>query len=233
MARVSGFGGQVVTFGIDHASAVRAASVQDLGVSGTRARMTTSRGAVDLETPLIGRANLANVLAAAAVALQFDVDLETIAERARRLRPAAHRGEVIRLAGGVTIIDDSYNANPTATRLALDFLATEGGALRRVAVLGEMLELGDRALALHEEVARAAATRVDLLLTVGGSPASALAAAAEVAGMPSGRVRHVATSEEAAEVAAGLVRPGDLVLVKGSRGVRTDRVVERLKAEHA
>jgi UDP-N-acetylmuramoyl-tripeptide--D-alanyl-D-alanine ligase len=70
-------------------------------------------------------------------------------------------------------------------------------------------------------------------LTVGGAPASALAAAAEVAGMPSGRVRHVATSEEAAEVAAGLVRPGDLVLVKGSRGVRTDRVVERLKAEHA
>jgi UDP-N-acetylmuramoyl-tripeptide--D-alanyl-D-alanine ligase len=95
-----------------------------------------------------------------------------------------------------------------------------------------MLELGDRAVALHEEVgATAAASRVDLLLTVGGAPAMALAEAAVAAGMPRERVRHVATSQEAANLAAQLIGPGDLVLVKGSRGTRTDVVVDRLLAE--
>ena len=95
-----------------------------------------------------------------------------------------------------------------------------------------MLELGDRATSLHQEVGRAAArSRVDLLLTVGGAPAAAMAEAARAAGLT--RVRHCPTSEEAADAAAELVEAGDLVLVKGSRGVRTDRVVERLKAEFA
>ena len=130
------------------------------------------------------------------------------------------------------MIDDSYNANPTATRRALEVLGGSTGAVRRVAVLGEMLELGVQASALHAEVGRAAAAaRVDLLLTVGGEPAAKLAEAAVAAGVARDRVRHFATSEEAADAATSLVKPGDLVLVKGSRGVRTDRVVDRLKAE--
>ena len=129
------------------------------------------------------------------------------------------------------MIDDSYNANPTATRRALDVLASAQAA-RRVAVLGEMLELGDRALDLHADVGRAAAKgRVDVLFAVGGAPALALAAAAIDAGMPRDNVRHFATSDQAADAAVALVKTGDLVLVKGSRGVKTDRVVERLKAE--
>jgi UDP-N-acetylmuramoyl-tripeptide--D-alanyl-D-alanine ligase len=186
----------------------------------------------DLTTPLVGRANLANILAATAVAIEFDVPLDVIAQKAAGLRPASHRGEVVQLRGDVTVIDDSYNANPTATRRALDVLAGSAGASRRVAVLGEMLELGDHSVALHEDVGRAAAgARVDLLMTVGGAPAVAMAAAAVAAGVPADRVRHFATSDEAADAAVALVRAGDLVLVKGSRGVRTDRVVDRLKAE--
>jgi UDP-N-acetylmuramoyl-tripeptide--D-alanyl-D-alanine ligase len=229
--RIGRFSGRVTTFASDRAADVRATVVEDRGVEGTVAHVTTPRGEVDISTSLVGRGNLANILAATAVALEFDVSLASIAERAARLRPAAHRGEVVRLRGGVTVIDDSYNANPTATRRALDVLAA-GAGRRRVAVLGEMLELGDYAIALHADVGRAAAAAgIDLLVAVGGAPAEALAAAAAKAGMTADRVHHHATSDQAADAVAALVEPGDVVLVKGSRGVRTERVVERLKAE--
>jgi len=232
-ARLDRFRGRVVTFGIEQAADVRATAVVDRGVDGMRARVTTPRGEAEIATPLVGRANLANVLAAAAVAIEFGVPLTEIAAKAATLQPASHRGEVVRLAGGVTVIDDSYNANPTATRRALDVLAASP-APRRVAVLGEMLELGDRAPSLHAEIGRAVAhARIDVLYTVGGPPARAMSDAATAAGMPPANVRFFATSDEAAEATAALVGDGDLVLVKGSRGVRTDRVVERLKAERA
>jgi UDP-N-acetylmuramoyl-tripeptide--D-alanyl-D-alanine ligase len=230
-ARIGAFRGRVVTFGIENDRAdVRASAVVDRGIDGTTARLTTHHGAVELSTPLIGRTNLANILAAAAVAVEFGVPLDSIATRAAHLRPAAHRGEVVRLPGGVTVVDDSYNANPTATRKALDVLAG-GAATRRIAVIGEMLELGERSAELHEGVGRAAATRVDVLFAVGGTAAKALADGAIAAGMAAASVQYFATSDEAAEAASAIVRSGDLVLVKGSRGVKTDRVVDRLKAE--
>jgi UDP-N-acetylmuramoyl-tripeptide--D-alanyl-D-alanine ligase len=232
VTRGAAFAGRLVTFGIDRPAAVRASAIVDRGIEGTSARVVTPRGSFDVATPLVGRGNLANVLAATAVAVDFDVPLEAIAEVARQLRPAAHRGQVIRLSSGVTIIDDSYNANPTATCQALDVLAAEPSASRRVAVLGEMLELGAGADVLHESVGRAAArARLDVLVAVGGPPASVLARAAVDAGMGDGVVRYFATSDEAADEVAGIVRSGDLVLVKGSRGVRTDRVVARLEAK--
>ena len=227
-ARAPRFAGRVVTFGIGGAADVRATNVIDRGIEGMAADVVTPRGRVTIETPLVGRANLANVLAATAVALEFDVPLETVSERAAGLRPAAHRGEVVKLPSGATLIDDSYNANPTATKQSLDVLAS-ARATRRVAVLGEMLELGDRSADLHADVGRAAAARVDLLFTVGGAPAQALAAAAVDAGMARDRVRHFASSDEAAGAVAAIVSRGDVVLVKGSRGVKTDRVVEHLK----
>ena len=231
VARVPRFGGRTLTFGVDRPAGVRATRVVDRGIEGISARVVTPRGDIELETPLIGRANLANVLAATAVAIELDVPLPAIAERASRLSPASHRGEIVRLAGNVTVIDDSYNSNPTATKRALDVLACVG-ARRRVAVLGEMLELGDSAVGLHEEVGRAAVVAgVGLLVAVGGPPAAALANAAIRAGLARDRVHYMAASDEAAEVVARLVEAGDVVLVKGSRGVRTDRVVERLKVE--
>ena len=234
VARAAWFRGRVVTFGIERDADVGATAVVDHGIDGVHARVSTPRGDMDLATPLVGRANLANVLAATAVAVEFGIPLDAIAERAARLQPASRRGQIVRLPRGVTVIDDSYNANPLAMRRALEVLRTAEGASRRVAVLGEMLELGGGAVALHQEVgATAAASRVDLLLTVGGAPAMALADAAVAAGMPRERVRHVATSQEAADLAAQLVEPGDLVLVKGSRGVGTEAVTERLKAEFA
>jgi UDP-N-acetylmuramoyl-tripeptide--D-alanyl-D-alanine ligase len=184
---------------------------------------------VRLEIPLLGRSNLANVLAGMAVALDAGVPLPAIVERAATLSPASHRGEVKRLASGVTVMDDAYNANPLAVRRALDVIASEPHARRRVAVLGEMLELGPESVRLHEECGRAAVrSKIDVLVTVGKESARALGEAAVAAGLARAAVTHFADSTAAAEAVAALVQSGDVVLVKGSRGVRLERVVERL-----
>src|SRR5947207_3345522 len=195
VARRGAFPGRVMTFGIDHDADVRATAIVDRGIDGTSARITTKRGSVELTTPLIGRGNLSNILAATAVAEEFDVPLQTVATLAATLRPAAHRGEVVRLRNGITIIDDSYNANPTATTRALDVLARAEPGRRRIAVLGEMLELGVRASELHAAVGRAAAAaHVDVLLAVGGAAAAAMADAAVAAGMPRDAVHYFPAS---------------------------------------
>lgn len=233
MARVGGFPGRVVTFGEGPAADVRATEIQDHGLAGTTAVVTAGGAACELRVPLAGRANLANVLCATAVATELGVPLAEAAARAAHLVASARRGEVIRLASGVTVIDDSYNASPAALAHALAVLGGEPAA-RRAAVLGEMLELGDAAVRLHEEAGRrAAAAGLDRLVTVGGEPARALAAAAVAAGMAAERVEHVAASAAAAEIIAGWLRRGDVVLVKGSRGTRTDLVVDRITAERA
>ena len=226
------FSGRVVTFGLGDEADVQATAVEDLGLDGMRARVRTPAGTLALATPLVGAGNLANVLASIAVATRFDVPPDVIAARAAALQPAARRGEVLRLSRSVSVIDDSYNSSPAALAVSLTLVAGARGAARRVAVLGEMLELGDHATRLHEESGRRAArSGLDLLVAVGGPAARALAQAAVAAGMPADAVRHVPTSEEAAALAAALVRPGDLVLVKGSRAVATDVVVDRLRAE--
>ncbi len=230
-ARVVGFPGRTITFGSAEGASVRVTAVEDLGVDGTASTVVTSAGSVRLRVPLPGRTNLQNVAAAIAVAQLFDVPLEAVAERAATLRPAAHRGDVLRLGGGVVVVDDAYNSNPRALQAALGLVASERRFARRVAVLGEMLELGGQALALHEACGRtAAASGLSLLITVGGDAARALGRAAVAAGMAQAEVRHAETSAEAADLAATLVGPGDLVLVKGSRGIRTEVVVERLAA---
>lgn len=232
MVRARRFGGRVVTFGFSDSADVRAQDVHDLGLEGSQATVRTPEGAADLRTPLIGRANLANVLAATAVALQFSVPLSDIVSKAAWLRPMRHRGEVHRLARGVTVIDDTYNSNPMALERALQMLGAEPGAARRIAILGEMLELGATSIALHEQCGRiAASAHLDRVVTVGGEPARALGRAAVAAGVASVGVTHVGTSSEAAEIAARWVTSGDVVLVKGSRGIRTEEVVERLTQE--
>lgn len=234
MNRTGQFPGRVVTFGIDTRADVRATGVKQKGIEGTEATVTTRQGEVRIETPLVGMGNLANVLAATAVALEFDVTLDELRERAAHLTPAAHRGELLRLPGGITLLDDSYNSSPSALKRALEVVASTTGSARKVAVLGEMLELGSLSTALHRESgAAAAAAGLDLLIAVGGPAASELAAAAVNAGLPERAVSYVRTSDEAASVALRLVRPGDLVLVKGSRGIGTDVVVDRLKQEFA
>ncbi|MCA1562883.1 MAG: UDP-N-acetylmuramoyl-tripeptide--D-alanyl-D-alanine ligase [Acidobacteria bacterium] len=234
MQHASAFRGRTVTFGLDTPADVEATSVEHRGLFGTRARLRTQAGEAVIETALLGLGNLSNVLAATAVALQFEVPLADVIERAARLRPAPRRGELLRLPGGITLLDESYNSSPAALKRALETMAASTGSARKVAILGEMLELGSHTERLHSECGRAAAgAGIDLLIAVGGPPARALADAAADAGIPSRCVSYSATNHEAADLALQRVRPGDLILVKGSRGIGTDLVVERLKAEFA
>jgi UDP-N-acetylmuramoyl-tripeptide--D-alanyl-D-alanine ligase len=234
MAHAAGFAGSTTTFGLGAGANVRAVEVSARGLAGTSARLETPVGQARLLVPMPGRGPLMNVLAATAIALVFEVPLGAIVERAATLTSAPRRGEVVALGKGLTLVDDSYNSSPSALALALDALVAATPTGRRVAVLGEMRELGDLSVALHEESGRrVAASGVDVLVAVGGVPARALADAAVAAGMPAARVSRFETSEQAGPAVAALLRPGDVVLVKGSRGTRTDIVADRVKAEWA
>jgi UDP-N-acetylmuramoyl-tripeptide--D-alanyl-D-alanine ligase len=230
MARVPVFAGRRITFGMNEDADVRAVDVEDLGLAGSRARLITTQGEREIEVPLLGRGHLSNVLAAAAVALEMGIGLDHVVTTAATLQPSARRGAVLRLPKGVTVIDDSYNSSPSALKRALDVLAHTWAA-RRIAVVGEMLELGELSIQLHEDCGRtAAASGLLRLVTVGGAAARALGAAAIDAGMPSSTVLHFDTSAAAARQLPSQLTSGDVVLVKGSRGTRTDLVVEQLTA---
>ncbi len=232
MQRSRHFPGRRITFGESTVADVRAIAIEDLGLDGTRAQVVTRTQSQEIHVPLLGRAHLSNVLGATAVALEMGITLAEIARRVTRLKPSPHRGSVIRLRNHITVLDDSYNSSPAALKRSLQALASVA-APRRVAVLGEMLELGDASLRLHHECGQAAAQAgVGLLVTIGGPSAQALGEAAIAAGLPAAAVRHLATSDEAAAEVALRVTDGDVVLVKGSRGTRTERVVETLTAAY-
>lgn len=144
------------------------------------------------------------------------------------VRLSALRGEVVELSGGARLINDCYNANPLSMRAALADLATQSASGRRIAVLGDMLELGPGEVALHREVGEAAARAgVDVLVTVGPL------AAHMAEGFGDGEVTKAADAAQAAEIAARLLGPGDVVLVKASRGIGLELVAERLAGAHA
>lgn len=230
MARVKNFAGRTVTFGTSEHANIRAIDVEDLGLDGTRAVLVTPVGQRDLKVPLLGRGHLMNVLCGAAVALEMGIELDAIVERASHLQPSSRRGAILRLPKGVTVIDDSYNSSPSALMRSLEVISRSWGA-RRIAVLGEMLELGDLSDQLHRDCGRAAATsKLAKLFTIGGEPARAMGEAAVGAGLPRAAVTHFDNSTEAAPAIASQITSGDVVLVKGSRGTRTDLVVERLTA---
>ncbi|HUE86741.1 MAG TPA: UDP-N-acetylmuramoyl-tripeptide--D-alanyl-D-alanine ligase [Vicinamibacterales bacterium] len=232
MARVGPFAGRRTTFGLAADADVRGEALQDLGLDGTRLNVRTRQGVVEVHTPLLGRGNASNLLAAVAVATHFGIPLNEIADRASRLRPAAHRGAVLRLPTGVVVVDDSYNSSPTALQRALEVVAHETRATRKAAVLGEMLELGEHSLQLHRACGEAAAAAgLDRLIAVGGAAAQALAEAAVRTGMPADAVTWTASSGAAADLIVSWLASGDLVLVKGSRGINTDAVVDHITEE--
>jgi UDP-N-acetylmuramoyl-tripeptide--D-alanyl-D-alanine ligase len=229
MAHVTRFAGRRVTFGESAGADVRATAVVDRGFDGTAADVVTREGTWSIQVPLPGRVQLLNVLAAAAVALELGITPAEIAARTATLAPVARRGRTTRRADGARIVDDSYNASPAAAEAMLTALAATPTAGRRVAVLGEMLELGEAARDLHEAVGRAAARAgVQMLVAIGGPAADGLAAGAIAGGLPGSHIYRFRDSADAAGPVTRLVAAGDLVLVKGSRGSRTDLVADRL-----
>jgi UDP-N-acetylmuramyl pentapeptide synthase len=174
-----------------------------------------------------GRHNVTNALAAAGVGLALGITLERISQGLESARPAKGRC-VWRRAGALRILDDTYNANPVSVRAALDTLGTSAGGMRRVVVLGDMLELGPIAEAEHREMGRAvAASGAAEFVGLGRWSRTAVEAARE-AGL--GESHHAETFEDTVAHLLKRLAPGDAVLVKGSRGMRMERVVDALLA---
>jgi UDP-N-acetylmuramoyl-tripeptide--D-alanyl-D-alanine ligase len=207
---------------------IRATGLQPAS-SGQRFDLEIDGQRIPLALPCVGAHNVGNALLAAAVGHALGLDARTIATGLERFVPPPMRLEVLELPGGARIWNDAYNANPASTAAALAALAAEPAA-RRIAVLGEMWELGAAAPEYHAAAGRAAAgAGVDFLLAVGRF-AEETASAAVAAGLPAARVRTAESAEAAGRELQDDLRPGDLVLVKGSRGARMEDVVQRLRA---
>jgi UDP-N-acetylmuramoyl-tripeptide--D-alanyl-D-alanine ligase len=193
------------------------------GSASTEVRIRHGAQLMTLRPSFAQRHNLSNLLAAVAAARALGLTPEGDLE----VRFSALRGERIALPGGITLVNDCYNANPMSMRAAIDDLA-ETAPARRVAVLGDMLELGSVAgPSLHREVAEYASARgVEVLITVGPQ-------AAAMANTFAGEAHSVPDAQAAGELLEGLLREGDTVLVKGSRGVGLERVAQVLEAEGA
>lgn len=220
--------GRTLTFGIEEAADVSAAEIDTNSLGLIRFQLRTPRGSATAQLPMSGRHNLMNALAAATVATIFEMDAEAIAAALKTARPPKMRGEVLDFAGGFTVVDDSYNSNP---RSLLNMVRTvaEGGQRyqRRIVVAGEMLELGEEEERLHREAgSEIAQTGVDMLWGVRGL-AQKIVEGAQAAGLAA--TKFFPDSEAAAVALLAEVKSGDLVLIKGSRGVATDRIVSELR----
>lgn len=177
---------------------------------------------------LRGAHNVANACAAAAVGRAFGMDLAVIADALAGAEPEAGRQEMLRARGGFTVVNDAYNANPDSMRAALATLCALEVSGRRIAVLGDMGELGEHAAACHAGIGELAATLPLGLLVCVGELAQGIARAAEAAGMPAGRIVRAASVAEVLGELDAYVEPGDAVLVKASRFMGLERVVEGL-----
>ncbi len=216
---------RAVTYGFAPGADVTAADVESAGFEGMRfvLRLPGGRSA-PVRLPGLGRMAVHNALAAAAVGGAAGLQLPEIVAGLEAGWAAPHRTNLIRV-GEVTVVDDSYNASPGAVRAALDLLAGLPG--RRLAVLGEMLELGNAAAEGHRSVGEAAAGIVDLLVVVGRG-ARGIADGALAAGLPPQRLVFAPDRVAALDALRARLRPGDVVLVKASRGIELDVLVAEL-----
>jgi UDP-N-acetylmuramoyl-tripeptide--D-alanyl-D-alanine ligase len=223
------FKGKVVTFGIKPTACggagvpadVRAENIEVLGPEGTRFDLVVQEVRQPVQSLLLGKHNVYNVLAAAAIALEHGIIPSEIAATLPSLQAADKRGQVVQL-GNITVLYDCYNSSPKALMAAVDTLAAMP-ARRRIVVAGEMLELGTTGEQLHRESGQyIAGSKLDILLGVRGL-AKPLVEAASEAGMTA---EFVATPEEAGEWLARETREGDVVLLKASRGVKLEKALE-------
>jgi UDP-N-acetylmuramoyl-tripeptide--D-alanyl-D-alanine ligase len=216
-----------VTYGFADDADVGAEAVVPAGLDGMRFVLRADGVRQAVSIPTLGRLSVHNALAAAAVGRAAGLSFDEIAAGLAAGWSAPHRVELVRL-GTVTLVDDTYNASPRSVVAALDLLTGLPG--RRGAVLGEMLELGEAADEGHRAVGEAAARTVQWLVVVGPG-AGGIADGALAAGMDPARIVRVRDTETALEAIPPRLRDGDVVLLKASRGIALDRVVDGLRAE--
>jgi UDP-N-acetylmuramoyl-tripeptide--D-alanyl-D-alanine ligase len=216
-----------LSYGFAADADVGAEEVISAGVAGMRFVLRTDDGRRPVTIPTLGRLSVHNALAGAAVGRAAGLTVHEIATGLSSGWSAPHRAQLVRL-GAVTIIDDTYNASPRSVVAALELLSGLPG--RRGAVLGEMLELGEASEEGHRVVGEAAARTVDWLVVVGAG-ARAIAAGAAAAGLDKKDIIRVPDAETALEAIPPRLRDGDVVLVKASRGIALERVVDGLRRE--
>jgi UDP-N-acetylmuramoyl-tripeptide--D-alanyl-D-alanine ligase len=219
--------GNTITYGIEQKADVTASDIEMTRFGQTRFVLNSPNGKAETILQLSGRHNVLNALAAAAVGFTFGMTTLEIADALKTIAPPSQRGEVLHFQEGFTVINDSYNSNPVAL-LGMVKTLIDGGksAKRKIVVAGEMLELGESEKEIHAETGKQlAASGIDFLIGVRGL-AREMTESAKDAGLS--ETIFFNSSDEAGEFLAKEVKAGDLVLVKGSRGVRTEKVVEKL-----
>src|SRR5690242_16603366 len=236
--RVAAFGtfapGRVLTYGIEKQAFFMAAEIEDRGALGSAFDYLSPEGRVRLELAVPGRHAIANALAALAAASVWGMGAAEAQSVFNTLRAPAMRGELLRFSNGAALINDSYNSSPAALHAMTALLAATPGFQRRILAAGEMRELGASSAELHREAGSAAAKsgKVDWIISV-GVDAAQIVEGAVAAGLSRAQTKFFETPQQAAEFLETLVSPGDLLLVKGSRGVKMEQVVDALIARHA
>ena len=216
--------GRTVTYGIDSMANVMAKDIRFERFGETRFTLAFDENEASVAFPLNGKHNILNALAAAAVGRSLGMTVEDVATSLHTVAPPPQRGEVMRFADGFTVINDSYNSNPNALLSMVRTLVDGSGSSRKIIVAGEMLELGVDAAKAHRETGEQIATSgVDILIGVRGLASELVSAASSI------DARFVDSSEAAGDLLSDIVRAGDVILVKGSRGVRTERVIEKIR----
>jgi UDP-N-acetylmuramoyl-tripeptide--D-alanyl-D-alanine ligase len=224
VVRISrGFEGTNITYGIEHDAQFRATNVRERGLRGTTFQLEERQ----LELPLPGRHNLYNLLAAIATARAVGITWDGILRGIAELKPAYHRGVLVELPNGATLYDDTYNSNPFALASALRLLEEADVRGRRIAVIGDMLELGERELEYHADSGRQIPKSIDAVIAV-GPRSKALLDGAREAGFAGGALQHFDDAAAAAAFLKSFLEDGDLVLIKASRGIGLDRIVDDL-----
>jgi UDP-N-acetylmuramoyl-tripeptide--D-alanyl-D-alanine ligase len=221
------FAGDVLWFGKDRRHQVSGENWRGTAFGG-RFDLVIAGQKTDVALPLPGPHFMMNFLAAAAVGHALGMAPGAMAEAVASFTPGTHRSQVRKLGGNVVLFDDCYNSSPEALDAAV-FALSMAGCERRVAVLGDMLELGPSSAEIHRNRGQAYAGKVELLAAV-GPMGRELAEGATRAGLPLGAVHLFADAAEAAARVPELVRPGDAILVKASRGLKLEVVVDALVA---
>jgi len=226
--------GPVIFFGASSATGFRAEAIEEHGIEGSEFDFVWPGGRARLSLPLIGRHNVMNAVAALAAASVWEIGADEARSIFPGLKPADKRGEIVSFEEGFTVINDSYNSSPAALNELTRLLAATPGYRRRILAAGEMRELGVSSADLHRECGRAAAglRSIDWIFGVQGH-AEDFVRSAIVAGHAADQSQFFSNSQEAGQFLAGFLQRGDLLLLKGSRGVKMEKILEAIDARHA
>lgn len=222
--------GPIIFFGREQNFPVRAENVEHLGFQGIRFDLIYGQEKAEVKLPFLNEGLISNLLAACGVAYYYNFQLDEVLSAISDLPGIEHRGQLLELKNGIKIYDDSYNSNPVALTTVLKSLA-KVNSQRKIAVLGDMLELGPQEAAFHLEVGKKIPEYGwDVLVTV-GPRARYFAEGAVENGFDRDKIFSFSEAEEATSWLKVSLQPGDFLLIKGSRGLALDRIVENLKRE--